>query len=63
MTTTTTETTATTETGPWLIDYVTGEELRRATAEEIALSLEAEAGDIGHGTGVIIVDDRRCYVA
>lgn len=43
-----------------LMDYVTGESIRPATAEEAYRSTNAAAKD--GGAGVIDVDGRRCYV-
>jgi hypothetical protein len=43
-----------------LRDYKTGEAIREATDEEAAESSEAAERD--GGAGVILVDDRRCYV-
>jgi len=45
-----------------LCDYKTSESLRPATESEWRASREAEASNIGGGTGVIVVDDRRVYV-
>ena len=45
---------------PTLHAYDTGEELRDATGEELAASVEAARHD--GGAGVIRVDGRRCYV-
>jgi len=46
---------------PTLHDYITGEELREATAEEHRASIRAARFD--GGAGVIVLDDgRRCYV-
>ena len=46
---------------PTLHRYDTGEELRAATASELAESVEAARHD--GGAGVIRVDGVRCYVA
>jgi len=46
---------------PTLHAYDTGEELRDATGEELAASVEAARHD--GGAGVIRVDGVRCYVA
>lgn len=43
-----------------LYDYATGEEIRNATAEELAASIDAAKHD--GGAGVIEVDGRSCYV-
>jgi hypothetical protein len=43
-----------------LFNYSTGEEIREATAEELALSIEA--AEIDGGSGVIEVDGESCYV-
>ena len=46
---------------PTLHSYETGEELRDATGEELAESVEAARHD--GGAGVIMADGVRCYVA
>jgi hypothetical protein len=45
---------------PVLYNYDTGKELRNATAEELAASIDAAGYD--GGRGVIEVDETRCYV-
>ena len=45
---------------PKLMDCNTGEVIRNATSAEDSES--REAADLDGGSGVIIVDDRRCYV-
>jgi len=46
---------------PTLHSYETGEELRAATASELAESAESARHD--GGAGVIMADGVRCYVA
>jgi hypothetical protein len=43
-----------------LYDYYTGEEIRVATDEELAASINASHHD--GGAGVIDIDGRACYV-
>lgn len=43
-----------------LMDYETAERIREATPEELAASIAAAERD--GGAGVIMVDDRKCYV-
>jgi hypothetical protein len=45
-----------------LCDYKTGNSLRPATQQEWQASREAEASNIGGGTGVIQVDGQSVYV-
>jgi predicted nucleic acid-binding Zn-ribbon protein len=42
------------------MDYQTGEDIREATEEELAASIEAQDRD--GGAGVIVVEGRSCYV-
>lgn len=45
-----------------LCDYRTGTSIRPASRDEWQASREAEAGNVGGGTGVIQVDGRSVYV-
>jgi hypothetical protein len=46
-----------------LHDYKTGDYIREATESEWRASREAEASNIGGGTGAIDVDGRTVYVS
>lgn len=45
-----------------ICDYKTGESIRPATEQEWRASREAEASNIGGGTGVIEVNGQSVYV-
>lgn len=45
----------------YLMDYQSGEMIRRATVAEEIASTEASKTDGGHG--IIIVDGRNCFVS